>query len=443
MKRVKLNGLLSRLGLNQVARGALQSLFLRTVALILGFVQSVLLARLLGPEGLGVFAVIVSMITVVVVICSFGFESFAVREVSRLLAQTRLGLVKGFIAISTSSIFVSSLLCGVAIAWFANITHSQISTELQWAILLIPLMALLALAQGISLGFSKVVSSQAPIFFVRPGLMTGCLLIAWLSMNSLTTSSALGLLVAANMITLIFAIIVSLNTVNPLIAGTSLRFEFAGWVRESVPFWGLGLLSILHAQLITLMLGWLSGSREAGLYQPLLGIASVMIIGLLAVNAPLSPRVSSLWESGDQTMLRRTVWLATITSTTVVLSTCIALVMAAPYVLLVFGSEFVNLVAAIRWIAAAQVFNAACGSVGVLLNMTGHQRSSYKIQFIMVVITMAMGFLVIPSHGALGGAIVFFASTVIWNILLLQAVKKRLGFDPSILTAIRGYFEKS
>ena len=63
MKLEKFAKSLAFLGRGPVARGSLMSIAIRVAALGLGFLQAVLTARLLGPEGYGTVAVALSIAT--------------------------------------------------------------------------------------------------------------------------------------------------------------------------------------------------------------------------------------------------------------------------------------------------------------------------------------------------------------------------------------------
>ena len=162
-----------------------------------------------------------------------------------------------------------------------------------------------------------------------------------------------------------------------------------------------------------------------------------MVIAAHAINVPMAPRVSELWETHEHDKLRQTVWKATKVSTILVFGTCAVIILIGQWVLSIFGEEFAVMYSALWLLAGAQLFNAACGSSGVLLNMTGHQRSSALCVAAGVLVNLILGIVLIPTWGAWGAAAALAASIITWNTGMLVAVRKHLGFDPSILTAIK------
>ncbi len=109
------------------------------------------------------------------------------------------------------------------------------------------------------------------------------------------------------------------------------------------------------------------------------------------------------------------------------------LVGIGPYVLSWFGPDFPLANDALRIMVAGQVFNAAFGSVVLLLIMTGNTRYALPGLLVAAIAQAALGCALIPHHGAVGAAWASATGTVVWNLLLAVAVFVRLGVDPSVL----------
>jgi O-antigen/teichoic acid export membrane protein len=191
-------------------------------------------------------------------------------------------------------------------------------------------------------------------------------------------NDVLKLLVLANIFALSLAFLLVYRAMDEVVPSAHLEYHIPEWFKGTAPFFGIGILAALHAEISTLMLGWLSGSEETGLFQPMRRLVPIMFIAGQAINVPLAPRISELWERGEKARMIRTVRTATLTMTIAVVITCGALLLLAPWIFAAFGPEFTVNLAALGWLAAAQIFSASCGSGGVLLNMTGHQTLAAK-----------------------------------------------------------------
>lgn len=415
------------------------SLAIRIGAMGLGFAQAVLIARLLGPAGYGVVAVTLSVATLVASLALLGLGGFAVREVSRLNIRAQFGALKGFVAWAAVIVLAAAATGGAAIAGLAALPDLALPPELAWGVAIVPPMAMLILLRGVSQGFGKVFDAQAPTELVRPATMVLALGAALIFAFPLTVDGALILLIAANAIALSLAGLAVLRTLARDVPDGPMVFYGSEWTRNAALFFGVGVLATLQAELNTLLLGWLSGPLETGLFQPVLRFAPVMLIAVQAVIMPLTPRVSELWEQGETARLKQVVGLATITTTAAVVVTCAALLVLAPWLLSAFGPAFTANVPALVWLAAAQIFNAACGPVAMILDMTNHQRFTMWSLAASIAANILIGVWLIPQQGAYGAAIAMALSIFVWNLLMLVSVRRKLGFDPSLVGAVRSY----
>jgi O-antigen/teichoic acid export membrane protein len=76
---------------------------------------------------------------------------------------------------------------------------------------------------------------------------------------------------------------------------------------------------------------------------------------------------------------------------------------------------------------AGQLVNALVGPVGLLLTMTGEQKAAVWILGVSAAVGIALGFLLIPTHGIVGAAWATTASRAGWNVAMAVAVWRRMG----------------
>jgi len=95
----------------------------------------------------------------------------------------------------------------------------------------------------------------------------------------------------------------------------------------------------------------------------------------------------------------------------------------------IFGEEYVLGFMPLVVLTIGKLTNAAFGSVGALLNMTGHEKDAMKGMGYSLVINILLAFILIPQFGMLGAALSTAISLVVWNIILRHYVKKRLDIE--------------
>ncbi|WP_169709453.1 lipopolysaccharide biosynthesis protein [Deferrisoma camini] len=116
----------------------------------------------------------------------------------------------------------------------------------------------------------------------------------------------------------------------------------------------------------------LGTKAEVGVFGAALRTATLTSLLLVAVNSMTAPKFAALWAKGDLQGLEKT---AVKSAVLVSLSAAPILSILAFFpeqVLGLFGKDFASGAVALTILAAGQFVNAATGSVGYLLMMTGH-----------------------------------------------------------------------
>ena len=103
----------------------------------------------------------------------------------------------------------------------------------------------------------------------------------------------------------------------------------------------------------------------------------------------------------------------------------------------VFGQGFVvgHMVLCVS--SLGQLANAAMGSVVVLLNMTGHEKSVAKGLVFSASLNIVLNFVLIPRWGIEGAAIATSITLIFWNLLLAKVVFEKIGITSWAFFAIR------
>ena len=94
-----------------------------------------------------------------------------------------------------------------------------------------------------------------------------------------------------------------------------------------------------------------------------------------------------------------------------------------------FGKEYVSSYVALTILTFGQLINAAIGSVGNLLNMTGHERDTMRAVAFAAAVNIVLNTVLIPSYSIEGATIATAITLTIWNLVLRRAVLRRLGIE--------------
>lgn len=412
-----------------IARSSIHSVVLRSAALAVSFAQAILAARILGAHDYGIASVTLSVAQVCATLAAFGFGSLAVREVARLGAAGQHDSLASYAQSSTRRVTILALAAGGALstAALAGLVPDSYRTAMLVAGLLVPPLALLQLQRGISQGLGRIVMAQAPGEVLRPILAVLVLVVAAASAQPLAPGSYVAMLAATAFVATGLALPRTLRGIWPTRATNVDTAQVRRWRVEAMPFLAMALTGILLGEISTLLLGWLATPGEAGLFQPVARLAPVMVLPVQAAGMRFAPRIAELWEQGklrEIAHLRRvfTIWTLALT-----ILVSVALAAAGPWILSAFGREFAGSAALLWIVAGAQIFNAACGPVGMLLTMRGRSNAALAGQLSGLAVSCALGVWLIPEHGAFGAAISMAGGIVAWNMVMLAQLRPASG----------------
>lgn len=422
-----------------IARASAISLGIRLVGLALSLLQAILIARLLGPVGYGAVATILSSAQVLATLAMFGLGPMAVRDVPAHKSEGSDSELAAYLRLSiTITLVLSCALAAMTV--FAVIpalgSAPGFGDKLAFAGIVVIPLALLALLRGWAQGFGRVANAQIPGEVLRPGLMILVMLTAMASGYVFTQRAYLVTAIVAAITAVVLSLALLWRSDLRLLPHPSKSAGLDNTTFAALPFLGLGLASMLQGEINTLLLAALATPEQTGLFQPIARIALLLTLPVQAAGMRYSPRIAELWKSGDHDRLRSITHTFTWTTALVTLALGLAVAICGPWLLLVFGRDFVEGAPLLWIIATAQIFNAACGPIGVIYTMTGRAWMPIIGQLIGLSINIAIGATFIPAYGATAAAFGILAATLAWNLLLVVAMRHQLGLDPSLFGLI-------
>jgi O-antigen/teichoic acid export membrane protein len=156
--------------------------------------------------------------------------------------------------------------------------------------------------------------------------------------------------------------------------------------------------------------------------------AALTSLLLLAFNTITAPKFALFFSKGLFDDLKMLAQSSTLAITLVAIPVVLIMCFFPEWILSIFGSEFGPASALLPVLAIGQLINAATGSVGYLLTMSGHEKDMRNIAIISGVCAILLPFLLIPKFGALGAVFSTAIAMTVQNVMALFMVKRRLGF---------------
>jgi O-antigen/teichoic acid export membrane protein len=401
-----------------------------------GYFFKIYVARVLGPDGLGMYALGMSAVDFLALFAALGSFDTAARYVGvfkadRAPGRIRLLFMSGIKAVFFVSVALAVLLMSTR-GWVASslLGAPGLAAYLLLFALLLPLGNLNGFLGGYLRGHQEVTRRTVVNAFVQFPVKIAATVV-FFSLGLGLTGYVLGEIVGAVLaVGLLFKVAMRLTpTATARDSGrVSLPrreiFDFAGSMV------GMALLGFLSAKLAEPLLGAYLGPADVGIYSVALATAAFVPVLLKSLNTIFGPVVSELHGKGKLEMVERLYQISTKWCLALTWPLVCVLVVHADDLMRIFGEDFARGGSALAVLAIGQMVNVAVGSSGQLLIMTGHQRMEVRIQFAAAGVSIVSLLLLVPRFGVFGAAIAFSLVLALSNLMRLLLVFSVLSISP-------------
>lgn len=422
----------------QVSKSSLGVLVVRVLGTGLALGVEILLARNLGKEGYGQYAICISMMLVLATCCCFGLPPALQRLVPMERVKERPGSAAGVIRHTARVVLVAALVVAGLVCIGGDALVHELSLDspgLYLAVaLLIPLEAMNMHRQAALRSLKHPIKAMIPEQIIRYVVLGGSVMVLTLSLEKIEVKDALWALILTLVITWTTGQFWLRSTQKRCLGSSTTAFAAEGLWEIALPLAGISMMILFVMRIDPLLVGWLAGAEQAANYSSASRLAVLLTFGLVALNQAIAPFLAELDAKGDRAQMQ--VILRANAGRLAVFTLPLALLLftCGEWVLLGFGEGFSDVSSTLKWLVVAQTLNALAGSVGVILEMTGNQGASMWTMFIAVVVKVVCSLTLVPRYGAEGAAIGTLLMLATQNTLQLILVKKRLGVDPSLLS---------
>jgi O-antigen/teichoic acid export membrane protein len=408
--------------------------FVRGLALSLAFALQVLLARILGPAGYGIYSLAFSVSLLIIIVTLQGHDIGAMRITAPMIASNALRQFDRYRADASRRIWIlGSLVCtgALLLSMLVGWIRSEFWNVMVLMALSVPFIARSRLSQGILRAAGKPTQAYLPEGVLPPLFMIPIIatLAYWMQLSVVTIGAIFLLAAIANWF---FAIVLEKRAVptSGRLSSQSAIGDHAGWGKITTPMYLSALLEAANDKLIFLLLGAMKGEYEAGLYSA--ASRFVIVAGMIGTTLYLShaSRVSLLYSMGDAARLGAEVGHITRLVVVLTLAVCAPVMVWPEFFLGLFGGEFREAIAPLRILVLATFISVALGPVGLLLNMSEFERTHTRILAATLAVSALSGVVLISFWGITGAALAVLLSTLFWKSAMLLVVRRRMGFIP-------------
>jgi O-antigen/teichoic acid export membrane protein len=188
------------------------------------------------------------------------------------------------------------------------------------------------------------------------------------------------------------------------------------------------------AALVIMLLDWsdkifigiYEDESKVGVYDIVFRIAILIKFTLEAINSILAPKISELYYKNEPYELQKIISFSTQINTYISVTLFIGLVLFSTPILLFLGEEFLEGKIALLILAFGQLIGSLSGSVGIILQMTGNQKTFRSIALVALIFNLILNLILVKYYSIIGAAIATTISLMILNVTSAIYIKRKL-----------------
>ncbi len=388
----------------KIFKGSSYLIFFQAGAKIIIFFYTVFLASNLGVDNFGVYVTALAYYSLFSSFTDFGFNRFLIREG----AKNPLGITSFISHIIFLRIFITILLFLGFSLWIFNFDPNHLRSTLS-------ILAVFALIpHSISLTFDSVLIAKQRLLFSGIGWFILSLANALTGIFLIEKGYGIfGPIIALTVSQVIYLFVLAFfSRVKVFILSTSVN-KIREIIRGSLPYGILGVLGLIYFRIDILLLSYLKGVEETGLYGAAYRFLEAIIFVPNAVSAALFPIMARLHE-GEQTDLKK-IYSQT---TKIMLLAAIPIMGGFFFILPIFIKYFLPQYS--LSISAIQILTLAIPfmfiqvpAINVLFSSEKYLKAVIFISFFAILFNVVLNLVFIPRYGFIGASWVTVASEIL------------------------------
>lgn len=423
---------LLELGHSMLPRGSFPAVLARGANAAIALLCTVIVARILGPEPYGVYALAVSVLTLLSLAAQLGLDNLTPRNLGIYVHDSDWPHAFSFLKWTTRVVVGASVGAYVAatlvLTWNPmGWTPDQVLAS-RVILLGLPFIALLRLARARLQAFDATATG---IFYELPfwnTLLLGSAVLLFF-VPDLRSSLGMAALHAATFVVAFLGAHLALLRRLPK-KPSHLEPVRTSWMRSGAFFTALAAFSFLLTQGDLLIIGTLLSPAETGSFSVAARSAGLTLIVLQPLQQVVAPRIAKAWSRGDAgeatRLARRCAQLSLLAAVPMVLFFWVL----GPFFLDLFGSGYDDALWALRWLSLAQVLFVVLGPGAMMLQMIHEERASLYVLVAVVAAGLPLSALMAARYGIAGAGLAKVAVLFAASLGAYLALRRR-GIDIS------------
>lgn len=402
------------------------------INIAVGVVRTKVLAVLLGPAGFGLFGIYASIGNLARTLAGMGVNSSGVRQIAHAVGSNdieqisrtattlrRVSLLLGLIGTALLAVFarpIAKLSFGNEQNWLAITLLSfsvlfQLMSDGQSA-LLQGMRRILHLASGNALGvvFGSLTSIILVYFFREKGIVPSIVSVAFLTF----------------LLTWWYSRKIDVPSVAMNVA--QIRSETASLLKLGLAFMASAFTSSGMEYIVRIIVLRRIGYEATGIYQAAFTLGGIYVgIILQAMGTDFYPRLAA--SANDDSTCNRLINEQTEVGLLLAGPGAIATLTLSPLVVaILYSAKFSAAVPVLRWMCLGTVLQIGTWPLSYMIAAKGKQTLYFACELALAVINVGMAWLCVRMYGLNGIGFAFFASSVLYGLILFPVASRLSGF---------------
>jgi len=378
-------------------------------SLVLSFIAMIILTRVLGPGGKGIYSLILLIPGMMMTFGSFGLESANAYFIASKKYKVQEVFSNSLILVFLLGLILILVFFGIfQMSFFQNfINEKQIPAPYLWIVIaLIPVSFLLVFFRGIIYGKEQIINYNKTKILENIFYLTGIIVFLLILKQGIFGA------VSSYVISIIGATFLSLIFIKRI---TKFYFSFSKkLLKESAVYGGkvylANIFSLLNYRLDMLLIAIFLAPTAVGFYSIAVGISERLFMIPGALSTVLFPKICSAEKSAADELTSRII--RHIFFIMIMISLVLAFV-SVPLIRILFGSVFLPSVAPLIILLPGTVAFCIGGVIAADLSGRGKPQFAIYSSFACLIVNVALNIILIPKWGISGAA---WASSVAYSI---------------------------
>ncbi|QPC43194.1 oligosaccharide flippase family protein [Kaustia mangrovi] len=407
----------------------------------LTFLTQIMIARWLGADTLGTYAIAMSFAGVLTIFAVTGFPSIAMRYLSAYRVEGRDDLIAGFLKASRRQLLIGACaliaLSWAALALFGGTMAGDLRLALAIGAVMTVFMGALMLNGGIANAYRRPFLGFLPDTILRPVLVIVAFsaLIAALG-HEVTAATLMGVNLA--LIAGAAAVqIVLMRRRGIAASGTERTVESRSeWQRAALPMILLVLFTNYFADVDVLILGMLMPPEDVAVFNICFRFTAFIGFALKAIYQIVLPDLAEAHVREDRKGVTRAIGRANLIAVGMAVAATLTLALVGRHVLAIVGPEFVPGYGLLIVLGLSQIATAALGPNVQLMTVTGHQMRAVPAFVAGFAILVVLNLVLVPPFGLIGAGWAMVSAVMCWSVWLAVSARRLTGYEITLLALL-------